>query len=87
LIAQAEEEAKEKPMFSLDTIKQFFVGSGDEDDGGGFIGLYKGVIGNVLKEGPSSALYLGVYESAKTRLLASGGAPPSNHRRCCGYLT
>ena len=78
LIAQAEEEAKEKPRFSLIAIKEFFLGSGDEDDDGGFLGLYKGVIGNVVKEGPSSALYLGVYESTKTRLLASGGAPP-----CC----
>lgn len=31
--------------------------------------LYKGVGGNILKEGPSSALYLGVYEAVKVRLL------------------
>jgi hypothetical protein len=33
--------------------------------------LYQGVVGNMVKEGPSSALYLGVYEAAKARLLAS----------------
>ncbi|CAK0875847.1 unnamed protein product [Prorocentrum cordatum] len=33
--------------------------------------LYKGVVGNIVKEGPSSALYLGVYEAAKSRLLGT----------------
>ncbi|KAL1495633.1 hypothetical protein AB1Y20_016500 [Prymnesium parvum] len=39
--------------------------------------LYAGLLPNLLKEGPSSALYLGVYEAAKARLLASplGAAP------------
>ena len=66
-----------KPKAKKDTaaqgsIKSFF-GLGDtEDDDGGLSGLYKGVAGNIFKEGPSSALYLGVYEGCKTRLLASG---------------
>jgi len=39
--------------------------------------LYKGVLGNIAKEGPSSALYLGVYEAAKARLLLTplGSSP------------
>ena len=32
--------------------------------------LYKGLTGNIIKEGPPSALYLGVYESVKHSLLA-----------------
>ena len=41
-------------------------------------GLYKGLLGNVVKEAPSSALYLGVYEVCKTALLATafGAANP-----------
>ncbi|KAH8047661.1 hypothetical protein JL722_12922 [Aureococcus anophagefferens] len=41
-------------------------------------GLYKGLLGNVFKEAPSSALYLGVYEVCKTALLgtAFGAANP-----------
>lgn len=34
-----------------------------------FTDLYKGLAGNIMKEGPPSALYLGVYESAKATLL------------------
>ncbi len=34
--------------------------------------LYEGIVGNLVKEGPSSALYLGVYEAAKNRLSAPG---------------
>jgi hypothetical protein len=32
--------------------------------------LYKGVVGNIVKEGPSSAFYLGVYELVRARLSA-----------------
>ena len=41
-------------------------------------GLYKGLLGNVVKEAPSSALYLGVYEVCKTALLGTtfGAANP-----------
>ena len=35
------------------------------------LSLYQGLPGALLKEGPPSALYLGVYEAAKTRLLAT----------------
>lgn len=43
----------------------------------GLASLYEGILGNLVKEGPSSALYLGVYESVKTRLLSSApGIPP-----------
>lgn len=39
--------------------------------------LYRGLLPNLAKEGPSSALYLGVYEACKDRLLATqlGGSP------------
>jgi len=35
------------------------------------LSLYQGLPGALLKEGPPSAVYLGVYEAAKTRLLAT----------------
>jgi len=35
----------------------------------GIAGLYEGLAGNVLKEAPSSALYLGIYESCKGYLM------------------
>jgi len=35
--------------------------------------LYKGLLGNIIKEGPPSALYLGVYESVKLFLLKAPG--------------
>jgi len=36
----------------------------------GYIGLYQGLTGALIKEGPPSALYLGVYEAGKSTLLA-----------------
>jgi hypothetical protein len=36
----------------------------------GYLALYKGFSGALLKEGPASAVYLGVYEAVKTALLA-----------------
>jgi hypothetical protein len=51
-----------------------------------FGALYKGLPAALLKEGPPSALYLGIYETIKTALLPNGGvfsaaaspaAPPS----------
>merc|ERR1719410_3141494 len=33
--------------------------------------LYEGLVGNLVKEGPSSALYLGVYETVKVQLEAT----------------
>jgi len=53
--------------------------SSDEDDKGfdireasleGYLSLYQGLSGALLKEGPPSAVYLGVYEAVKTALLA-----------------
>jgi len=44
------------------------------DEAGGVAGLlslYQGLPGALFKEGPPSALYLGVYEAVKVRLLAS----------------
>jgi len=35
------------------------------------LSLYQGLPGALLKEGPPSAIYLGVYEAAKTRLMAT----------------
>eukprot|EP00578_Thalassiosira_sp_NH16_P019393 CAMPEP_0181084200 /NCGR_PEP_ID=MMETSP1071-20121207/4570_1 /TAXON_ID=35127 /ORGANISM="Thalassiosira sp., Strain NH16" /LENGTH=481 /DNA_ID=CAMNT_0023165921 /DNA_START=434 /DNA_END=1876 /DNA_ORIENTATION=- len=51
--------------------------NGDDDDDdynkkegmGNMANLYEGLAGNILKEGPASALYLGVYESVKYALL------------------
>merc|ERR1711971_318999 len=37
----------------------------------GYLSLYNGLSGALLKEGPPSALYLGVYESVKSALLAN----------------
>jgi hypothetical protein len=37
----------------------------------GYLSLYQGIIGALLKEGPPSAFYLGVYESVKSMLLAN----------------
>lgn len=36
-----------------------------------FSGVYRGVFGNVLKEAPNAAIYLGVYEVIKTGLMAT----------------
>lgn len=59
-------------MHPLDTIKTRLqvkkVGDDSEDDDS-FMSLYEGLDGNILKEGPPSALYLGVYESVKHSLL------------------
>ena len=47
----------------------------EEKEGGfdvkNFLSLYQGLPGALLKEGPPSAIYLGVYEAAKTRLIAT----------------
>lgn len=58
-------------------------GGGDDGAGGGGMGgggassaslgpaqLYRGLLPNLVKEGPSSALYLGVYELCKSSLLS-----------------
>ena len=37
------------------------------------LNLYEGLPGNILKEGPASALYLGVYEIVKVKLLTTTG--------------
>jgi len=39
--------------------------------------LYKGLPAALLKEGPPSALYLGIYETIKTALLPNGGIFPA----------
>ena len=52
-------------------IKQLQDNDEDDDSGGGneqgnnILSLYEGLYGNILKEGPPSALYLGIYESVK----------------------
>ncbi|KAL7540088.1 hypothetical protein ACHAWF_006596 [Thalassiosira exigua] len=66
-------------MHPLDTIKTRLQirasGEGESDCDevekgiGDLAGLYEGLTGNILKEGPPSALYLGVYESVKHSLL------------------
>lgn len=54
----------------------------EEQAGGGPMGfpplgmLYKGLAPNLLKEGPPSGLYLGIYEAVKAALLPSSGLPP-----------
>eukprot|EP00571_Detonula_confervacea_P005013 CAMPEP_0172323780 /NCGR_PEP_ID=MMETSP1058-20130122/49551_1 /TAXON_ID=83371 /ORGANISM="Detonula confervacea, Strain CCMP 353" /LENGTH=541 /DNA_ID=CAMNT_0013039871 /DNA_START=69 /DNA_END=1691 /DNA_ORIENTATION=- len=66
-------------MHPLDTIKtriQVKTASdseaeeeGDDEGFGSVMSLYEGLAGNILKEGPPSALYLGVYETVKYSLL------------------
>jgi len=61
-------------MHPIDTIKtRLQVANQTEEmqasqEDGGFLTLYEGLTGNILKEGPPSALYLGVYESVKYTL-------------------
>lgn len=51
----------------LDSIKtRIQAGSGMS-----FHGLYRGVFGNILKEAPNAAIYLGVYEIIKTNLMSN----------------
>lgn len=45
------------------------------EDSGLFTNLYEGLTGNILKEGPPSALYLGVYEAVKSSLIRGKLAP------------
>ena len=70
-------------MHPVDTLKTRLIksdtedveNSGDSDPGLPVLtlesvpSLYSGLLGNIVKEGPSSALYLGVYESVKLRLV------------------
>ena len=61
-------------MHPIDTIKVRLITRKDEDEGIGDISsLYEGLTGNLLKEAPPSALYLGVYESVKYALLNQFG--------------
>mmetsp|Transcript_9213 Transcript_9213/g.13937 ORF Transcript_9213/g.13937 Transcript_9213/m.13937 type:complete len:518 (+) Transcript_9213:221-1774(+) len=77
-------------MHPVDTIKVQMMNNNkrseeDEDigDGGEFetalslANAYKGILANVVKEAPSSALYLGIYEIARTYLATTslGGEP------------
>jgi solute carrier family 25 S-adenosylmethionine transporter 26 len=77
-------------MHPVDTIKVQLMnnkkGSDDEDTGADddesdssldIAGAYKGILANVFKEAPSSALYLGIYEIARTYLTNTplGGEP------------
>jgi len=67
-------------MHPVDTLKTRLVAKSKEHPDGEpsptlslaeLPSLYDGLIGNVLKEGPSSALYLGVYETVKVQLEAT----------------
>mmetsp|Transcript_26577 Transcript_26577/g.39328 ORF Transcript_26577/g.39328 Transcript_26577/m.39328 type:complete len:564 (-) Transcript_26577:265-1956(-) len=68
-------------MHPIDTLKVRLMGGkggegneGSDSDGGtpnplaGLLDLYSGLIPNLAKEGPASALYLGVYEYSRTFL-------------------
>eukprot|EP00986_Skeletonema_menzelii_P012874 scaffold7277_cov80-Skeletonema_menzelii.AAC.4 len=57
-------------MHPVDTIKTRLQVKRDDDDQINFniLSLYEGLSSNILKEGPPSALYLGVYESVKYTL-------------------
>ena len=64
-------------MHPIDTIKVRLITRTDEDEDEGIgelSSLYEGLTGNLLKEAPPSALYLGVYESVKYALLNQFGA-------------
>ena len=58
-------------MHPVDTIKTRMQVKREEEEeiNFNFLSLYEGLSGNILKEGPPSALYLGVYESVKYSLL------------------
>lgn len=58
-------------MHPVDTIKTRLQVKREDDDEINFniLSLYEGLSSNILKEGPPSALYLGVYESVKYGLL------------------
>ena len=62
-------------MHPVDTIKTRLQVKRDDDDEIDFsiMSLYEGLSSNILKEGPPSALYLGVYESVKYSLLPQFG--------------
>merc|ERR1712232_172601 len=62
-------------MHPVDTIKVRMQSRNarDEELSGDLSSLYEGLTGNILKEGPPSALYLGVYETVKYSLLGSFG--------------
>jgi len=60
-------------MHPVDTLKTRLMGGNSaeavEFSFEGLGSLYDGLLGNLVKEGPSSALYLGVYESARSQLM------------------
>lgn len=70
-------------MHPLDTLKVRLIskqeGEEEAENGDGLdIGsLYNGILANLVKEAPASALYLGIYEVARNQLFASGlvGSP------------
>ena len=80
-------------MHPVDTVKTRLMSGGGEGGGGGAEGgaasprggaglgdlgsLYQGLPANLLKEGPPSALYLGIYEAVKGGLLPNGGVFPA----------
>jgi len=65
-------------MHPIDTLKVRLISGkgdeeGDEDEGkppllASLISLYDGLLPNLVKEGPASALYLGIYEYSRTLL-------------------
>lgn len=73
-------------MHPLDTLKvRLMSGKTSEkdekessSDTNSILGLYDGILPNLLKEGPASAFYLGVYEIAKTSLLTNFPSLESN---------
>lgn len=66
-------------MHPVDTIKTRLQAKssadGEVDTEGVFTNVYEGLTGNILKEGPPFAFYLGVYESVKASLLHGALAP------------
>jgi len=72
-------------MHPLDTLKTRIISRKDDSEGGAFasvlnnpLSLYQGLVPNVVKEAPASALYLGVYESCRKILFLTksvGGNP------------
>jgi len=66
-------------MHPIDTLKTRLVGANKNEHGESppmpslaeLPSLYDGLVGNLAKEGPSSALYLGVYETVKVQLEAT----------------
>lgn len=70
------------PIDTLKTMSQSRTADDTEsdydspDNDFNFLSLYKGLVPNLVKEGPPSGIYLSIYEVVKSHLLQIGTLPP-----------